>query len=341
MKLTKNTLDHQGVVLQWSSFPGRISTPSSFFRLLGALASCRLAARRRTVVPTCRRDVGAPRAGNPVQHAYRGWWWQNAPGFTLIELLVVIAIIAILAALLLPALSAAKAKAKRIGCVNNLRQMGLGSAVYAADSADILPPWRGYPPYSNNGKMNNMSESHYSRYVWLDENHTHTKWKIDGAAAQPTDCHFENAGFLYVAKYIGDGAIYFCPGLSSGDYSKESFEPLLTSNAIKGCVRSSYFYNPRVTDAANGNYLRRYQKSSQFDGHKLFGCDVITALSPENTAHLKDEGYSVLFTDGASSFIKSSEAFAAVSQMHSTAAAGGTVFGSPPELDHVFDLLEK
>ncbi|HLP75948.1 MAG TPA: prepilin-type N-terminal cleavage/methylation domain-containing protein [Candidatus Paceibacterota bacterium] len=53
--------------------------------------------------------------------------------FTLVELLVVIAIIAILAALLLPALSAAKARAKQISCVNNLRQLALGCQMYAAD----------------------------------------------------------------------------------------------------------------------------------------------------------------------------------------------------------------
>ncbi len=71
--------------------------------------------------------------------------------FTLIELLVVIAIIAILAAILMPVLAAAKARSLQAQCINNTKELAVGSVLYSTDNQDYMLPNSpyGYLPYQS------------------------------------------------------------------------------------------------------------------------------------------------------------------------------------------------
>ena len=107
--------------------------------------------------------------------------------FTLIELLVVIAIIAILAALLLPALSNAKEKSKRIHCASNLRQMGVGISIYANDFRDAVP-----------------------RSRWTDADDQNSDETYDAYVNTLTVNDAYGLGQLFESKAVPNAKVFYC-----------------------------------------------------------------------------------------------------------------------------------
>jgi prepilin-type N-terminal cleavage/methylation domain-containing protein len=205
--------------------------------------------------------------------------------FTLIELLVVIAIIAILAAMLLPALTAAKNRATRITCLNNLKQMGTALFIYASDSGDLVPPAE-YTPSGNNTATTPWES--YDVYETGSGN---------GVLVNTATTPAVNHGMFFSTRIIPGGKSFYCPGIDYVSSSAGTRRFTFDDNAVNGVwpaycidpafsarVRSSYMYYPQSTALANpadptpNNATYGYvvaKKSSQMSAQRVAMTDLI------------------------------------------------------------------
>ena len=233
--------------------------------------------------------------------------------FTLIELLVVIAIIAILAALLLPALANTKNKANRISCTNNLKQLGLGLAMYADSNNDRLPPTLFNPENPPTpGPTPGPFESYFLFY---------------GPMGRPADVKNPyNLAYLYTTKLITTPKTFYDPGLRHPELILVRFEMKYYENARypwpkcddqRENVRGCYMYYPQsdqpsTTPPRPGEeeWTRVAEKSSQLVARRSMVTDLIyTVRTRPHTTSRNPIGINALWGDVHVSFSTTKQAF--------------------------------
>ena len=273
--------------------------------------------------------------------------------FTLVELLVVLAILALLTATLLPALAGTKINTKRIQCLSNLHQLYAACTMYAGDFNNWYPIW--YQPDGGAHPVNVLKSEVYGRYVFGANGDPNKQIPqmymvgggVAGFASGPGNCD-QNLGYLYAGGFIADGKAMWCPAFSStsGKTNLLSWEqyanPIFFSTDSSGNVRSSYEFNPRRANTAGGNYLRRYQKTSDPKVRDVFITDFMEApnglgpptgvpFTPQYWAHWPAEGLLICYTDGSASLVFSQNGF--------TLATKNLVTGESALSAQLYDIL--
>lgn len=173
----------------------------------------------------------------PAHPVCRGIAVTRRRGFTLIDVLVSVFVVSLLIGLLVPVLGEARVAAERVVCASNVRQIGLGTALYADDYGEYMPPtiYDGtYLPESA------RFMSTYRSQVAPTESNTlrvGSKWLIKNATFNREG--WDGLGLLFSGEYVPVAETFYCPA-HDGDEQIEAYAEAWAMG--EGHIRGNYQY---------------------------------------------------------------------------------------------------
>lgn len=177
-------------------------------------------------------------------------------GFTIIELLVSIAVMALLVAILLPSLSVVRETAHRVVCQSNLRQVGLGLAIYADDYDEALPPsvFRPLRGPASAAQMDTLR---------LSDDEARQRYEPGNTArygTMPAELTWDGLGKLIHWGYLPAPPLFYCPS-HQGELTFRRFAPLFGEYRAESNRRIIANYHYRGVGPNGSRRLWRVQPS--------------------------------------------------------------------------------